>query len=159
MAADLEAAYEPLPLGCALLFSSCGQLARAQDGIYVSDADGCTIWKKTTTGETSLVVGGSEGWKIRSYKRAVSRDRLQWSNHSSTYVLFAEVNKSTLHHPATPFPLLTTLDPRPSGYSQPSRTQLPQVIDASLLGNGDAISNETHVCIYIFLWMDIVIDI
>lgn len=34
------------------------------DGIYVSDADGCTIWKKTTTGETSLVVGGSCGGSL-----------------------------------------------------------------------------------------------
>eukprot|EP00435_Cladocopium_sp_Y103_P045657 s1359_g13.t1 len=31
-------------------------------GIYVSDADGCVIWKKTTTGQKSLVVGGTCGF-------------------------------------------------------------------------------------------------
>lgn len=30
---------------------------KSQGGVYVSDADGCTIWKKTTTGAKSLVVG------------------------------------------------------------------------------------------------------
>lgn len=31
-------------------------------GIYVSDADGCVIWKKTSTGQKSLVVGGTCGF-------------------------------------------------------------------------------------------------
>ena len=30
---------------------------KSKGGIYVSDADGCVIWKKTTTGQKSLVVG------------------------------------------------------------------------------------------------------
>lgn len=31
-------------------------------GIYVSDADGCVIWKKTPSGQKSLVVGGTCGF-------------------------------------------------------------------------------------------------
>lgn len=36
-------------------------------GVYVSDADGCGIWKKTTTGEKSLVLGGTCGGSISQF--------------------------------------------------------------------------------------------
>lgn len=55
---------------------------KSQGGVYVSDADGCTIWKKTTTGEKSLVVGSELSHGALHIVSAVSVMML-WECHHS----------------------------------------------------------------------------
>eukprot|EP00439_Symbiodinium_sp_Y106_P019448 s2920_g2.t1 len=46
------------------LFSQDDARSADEDALYVSDADGCTIWKKLQTGEVAVVAGGSCGGSL-----------------------------------------------------------------------------------------------